>query len=461
MWNELESLVKSQSSNPGDVADVLAYLGSPSTSIAVLDHGKITSKCYSTNKAHNTDTVFQACSISKPMAALAAMRLVDRGQLDINKPISEYLSPKVLEIISTPETAHLVSAITSKRLMSHTAGLTVHGFLGYLNDTPDIETILSGQAPSNVPQVRLADFPGHRFTYSGGGTTVLQLVLQQITTQSFPELMQDLVFGPLEMTQSHYNRPSSGFAPAQRSGTQPYEFPYRVFPEMAAAGLWTTPTDLLKACLAVQKSVAGAPSSFLKQETARLMLTEVQDGFGIGFMVPYPAFGHSGSNVGYRCDLFAYDGSKPDVPEYSGVAVMTNSDEGVAVFQKLEAAVLYLMSWPDVSTEPPYASNAIVPLCDCAATVDAQWTDWSGRWGDFEISEKEGQPLLTFVGGGLSQNISLIPAARPRTTDGAIDLSAKGLELMVRLTKKDGEKVVELWHGRRDDIRTLHKAAGH
>lgn len=492
MWEDLENLIKSQNqtTKPCEVADVLAYLGSPSTSIAILDHGKISSRCYSTDKSHDTETVYQACSISKPIAGLAAMRLVDLGQLDLNKPISEYLPARVLQIIGTPETAHLVSCITPKQLMSHTSGLTVHGVPGYLNSSPDLETILSGRAPSGMLHVHLSDFPGHRFSYSGGGMTVLQLLLQQITSKTFPDLMRDLVFEPLGMTRSHYHSPGANFAAAHYTGYQPYEFTHRTYPEYAAAGLWTTPTDLLKAALALQKSLNGGPSTFLTQSTARLMLTAVQDSMALTMMAPASGttFRHAGSNIGYRCDLVAFadlralhsgkstmsdsqgrnteldsstdESQEMDIPEYSGICIMTNSDAGAAVYEKIQLAILYLKNWPAFPTDAYYVSKAVVPFIDYDARIGSEWRSWIGAWGYLELSDDGGNmPLLIFHGqpGGL--NIPLRPAARPKAVGGAIDFVARGLEIMIRLTEKDGERVVELWHGVSDDIRTLHRSA--
>jgi len=417
------------------------------------------------------------------------MRLLDLGQLDIDKPISDYLPAKVLQIISTPETAHLVSSITPKQLMSHTSGLTVGGVPGYLNSIPDLETILSGRAPSKMLHVHLADYPGHRFSYSGGGMTVLQLLLQHITSKSFPDLIRDLVFEPLGMTRSHYDSPGANFAPAHYTGYQPYEFTHRTYTEYAAAGLWTTPTDLLKAALALRTSLNGGPSTFLTQFTAKLMLTTVQNSMALTMKTPASGttFRHAGSNIGYRCDLVAFadlralnsetpetsdtqgrpevreasttDNEEEALPEYSGICIMTNSDEGTAVYEKIQLAMLYLKGWPAFPTDAYYVSNTVVPFCDHAAAVNPEWTGWKGAWEDFEIGDQGGMPVLRFLGGQGGLSVPLIPGARPKSADGGIDLVARGLEIMVRLTRKDGGRVVELWHGVSNDIRTLHRTA--
>ena len=221
MWDKFEKIIRSNGnrnlSHSQTVLEVLNELGSCSTSVAVLDNGEISTRCFS-GIGNDEETVFQACSISKPMAGLAAMRLVDQGRLDLEKSISNYLPDSVLYNLATDSTRHLLQYVTVSSLMSHTSGLTVQGFLGYdpSEPIPSLHELLAGNAPSNSPRVQLACFPGHGFSYSGGGMTVLQLILEHATRKSFPELMQELVFDPLDMHRSFYRSPSSkdNFAPA-------------------------------------------------------------------------------------------------------------------------------------------------------------------------------------------------------------------------------------------------------
>src|SRR5271154_4958125 len=123
---DLESLIRAQDNSSSSVTEVLAKLGSPSTSIALLDHGKFTTQCYSTLN-HTPETVFQACSISKPVAGLGVMKLVSQGKLDLDAPITEYLPPSSIELISTPPTRQLLKHVTLKQLLSHTSGLSQSG----------------------------------------------------------------------------------------------------------------------------------------------------------------------------------------------------------------------------------------------------------------------------------------------------------------------------------------------
>lgn len=163
----VESLIRVQDASNSSAAEILVRMGTPSTSIAILDHGSISARAFST-LGHNSDTVFQACSISKPVAALAAMKMVQAGKLRLDTPISKYLSAASLELITTVSTGKLVEHITIKHLMSHTSGLSQDGFPGYsCNNSsvvPSLQSVLSGSAEANTPHVHLSGLPGHQYS---------------------------------------------------------------------------------------------------------------------------------------------------------------------------------------------------------------------------------------------------------------------------------------------------------
>lgn len=467
MWDQLEEIIGAYDKQTNAEA-VLARLGTPSTSIAILDKDRIHTKCFSTIGS-NTETVFQACSISKPVAGMAAMRLVEQGLLKLDAPITGYLPPSTMQLLATPSTAHLIGKITVKQLMSHTSGLAVHGFPGYVKELPEAETIIRGKQPSNTMHVHLDGVPGHRFAYSGGGITVLQLIMEQVTQKSFPALMKELVFGPLDMQRSFYGRPTDGgnYAPAFYTGYQPCEVEYHVHPEVAAAGLWTTPSDLVKVVRAMQRSLEGHDMGFLHREAARQMLTEVSDGMALTWMArrdPGISFQHTGGNWGYRCillgwaDLHRFLGSEDSPADNesadSGLCVMTNSDAGLEVVWKIVSAVSYLKGWAAL---PHVYGNAQAGIAFGAPgdEIPAAWREWAGSWGDWKLIETDGMPHVVFKD---LPAIKLHRAARPKLEDGfAIDLVLHGLEMMLRLTSSTEEKVIELWHGPKGDIKTLHK----
>lgn len=198
-------------------------------------------------------TLFQAGSISKPVAALAALRLVEQGKLSLDEDVNAKLvSWKVPGNEFTKE-----QKVTLRRLLTHSAGLTVHGFPGYAAgaQVPTLVQVLNGEKPANTPAIRVDTVPGRLWRYSGGGYTIMQQLLIDVTQKSFPELMRQLVLEPAGMKHSTYEQPlpparAGEAATAHDANGQPVKGQFHTYPEMAAAGLWTTPTDL--ALLAIE-----------------------------------------------------------------------------------------------------------------------------------------------------------------------------------------------------------------
>jgi len=306
MFAELERVISSQTEGISAQlpADELARIGCSSTSIAILDHGSITGHCFSTI-GDNDETLFQACSVSKTIAGMTTMKLIQQGKLKLEDKIAALLPRSVIELLETPETKRLLAGVTVKHLMSHTSGLSVHGFPGYSTSHPDVLTVISGKSPANTPQVRLQGMPGYAMSYSGGGITVLQLVLETVAGESFPSIVQKFVFEPLGMNRSFYSLPDNetNIAQAYYTGYTACEDRWRSNPEQAAAGLWTTPSEILKVVRALQESLVGnKEGNFLEKEIAQQMLIEVSDGMALTWYAPKDpglGFGHPGSNV-YR-----------------------------------------------------------------------------------------------------------------------------------------------------------------
>lgn len=300
-----------------------------------------------------TETLFQAGSISKPVAVTAAMRLVEDGTLALDEPINAYLeSWKLPENELTRQ-----EPVTARRLISHTAGTTVHGFPGYApwEEVPTVPQVLDGSPPANTAAVRVDLLPGSRVRYSGGGTTILQLAMTDATGESFPALLKRLVLEPAGMTRSTYENPlpASRLAEAaagyRRSGAA-VPGKRHTYPEMAAAGLWTTPTELARFALAIQASLRGDPGALLDSATARAMVTPVMDEAGLGFFLIEKGgpvyFSHNGADEGFQAMLVASrDGGH-------GAAVMVNSDNGTALAQEILRAVATAYGWEGY-VDPP------------------------------------------------------------------------------------------------------------
>jgi CubicO group peptidase (beta-lactamase class C family) len=356
-------------------------------SIAVIEHYQIAwSKGYGvTNRQSQqpvgADTLFQAGSISKPVAAVAAMKLVQDGKLvldqDVNGRLKSWHVPEN-EFTKTEK-------VTLRRLLSHSAGLTVHGFPGYAagEPVPTVQQVLDGVKPANTAPVRVDTVPGSRFRYSGGGYTVMQLLLTETTGKPFAALLQDSALTPLGMTHSTYEQPlpaalRNQAAFAYEADGSPVPGDYHTYPEQAAAGLWTTAPDLARFGIEMQKSREGRSNKVLSEATTNLMLTRQTEDVGLSFFLEGTGaaerFGHGGANAGYQALMqFTLDGR--------GFVVMTNSDNGGRIAQEIAYSVASAYGWKD------YAPKERTAIAVPAATLSA-------LAGQYQIPNG---PLLTIV----------------------------------------------------------------
>ena len=341
----------------------------PGVGLAVIEGGELAYEAsYGVAEAGRSvpvraTTRFQACSISKPVAVLGMLRLVERGVLDLDADVNDVLTSWRL-----PPNASWQPRITLRQLACHGAGLTVSGFPGYRPDAPlpTLTQILTGAYPANTPAVRVDTFPGVQFRYAGGGTMVLQQVLEDVTGRPFRELMRELVLDPLGMTCSDYAQPlpqdlHAEAATAHDSDGTPLAGRWHVYPELAAAGFWTTPGDLARYAIAVQRAYQGRPGAILSAELAMEMLTPQidstqrlgsLDSLGLGlFLGGRPEvtyFGHSGGNEGFKCHLLAHRDAR------CGAAVMTNGETGQALIHELFDALARVLEWPDYEQTPKH-----------------------------------------------------------------------------------------------------------
>jgi hypothetical protein len=169
-----------------------------------------------------------------------------------------------------------------------------------------------------------------------------------VTGRPFPALLADLVLGPVGMTDSTYAQPLPGdrraaAASGHRANGTLLPGRYHTYPEMAAAGLWTTPTDLATFLLEIQRAVRGQ-SKVLSAALAREMITVQRGSYGLGLSLegtgPDASFGHGGSNAGFKCQMVAF------VEGGRGAVVMTNGDQGGRLAAELLRAVSAEYGWP-------------------------------------------------------------------------------------------------------------------
>jgi CubicO group peptidase (beta-lactamase class C family) len=327
-----------------DFAARMAHYKVPGVSVAVIDGSKLVwAKGFGVTEqsgsAVQTDTLFQAASISKPVAAMGMLKLVEQGKLSLDEPVNDKLkSWKIPDNEFTKE-----KPVTLRMIVSHGAGLTVHGFPGYEMGAPlpTVPQILDGVKPANTAAVRVDKLPGKDFRYSGGGITVEQLVMTDVTGKPFADLMHTLVLGPLGMQHSTYEQPLPATravhaATGHRQDGTAVKGKYHVYPEQAAAGLWTTPSDLATFLIELQKKTGRVISAKMIDE----MLTRQTGDVGLGPMMRGGnEFGHGGSNFGFQC---LATGTR----EGKGIVIMTNGDQGGRLAQEIVKAIAAEQNWP-------------------------------------------------------------------------------------------------------------------
>lgn len=331
----------------------MAELHVAGVSIAVVHNGAIEwAKGYGVRQiggnSVNTDTLFQAGSISKPIAAMGALHLVQEGKLsldtDINKTLTSWKLP--------PSTASPGAVVTLRELLTHTAGLTVHGFPGYAAGVPvpTVVQVLDGEKPANTAPIRLENTPGKDWKYSGGGYTVMQQLVIDTVKEPFPQFLHDTVLAPIGMSHSTYQQPlpsallTNAAMPYNGDGT-PVEGGPHTYPEMAAAGLWTTPSDLCRYIIEVQNSLTGKTNHVLSQSMTQQMLTQGKGDWGLGLQLggsaTAPWFSHGGVNAGYESLFVGYDRNG------DGAVVMTNTQGGSRLAAEVMSAIAVAYDWPD------------------------------------------------------------------------------------------------------------------
>jgi CubicO group peptidase (beta-lactamase class C family) len=336
------------------LADRMRHYGAPGVSIAVINDGRIEwARGYGIRETGSSEpvtptTLFQAGSISKPVAAMGALRLVQEGKLQLDEDVNRRLvSWKVPENEFTTE-----QKVTLRRLLSHSAGLTVHGFPGYATDAtvPTLVQVLNGGKPANTPAIRPNIVPGSKWRYSGGGYSVMQQLVVDVTGKPFPRFMRETVLARLGMKHSTYEQPlpperADDAATGHVSGGRAVPGKWHVYPEMAAAGLWTTPSDLARFAIEIQRSFAGKSRKVLSPEMTRQMLTRQISSAGLGLFLEgkdrSARFSHGGRDEGFDATLVAYtEGGQ-------GAVIMTNANVDGDLFGEVLRSIASEYGWPD------------------------------------------------------------------------------------------------------------------
>jgi CubicO group peptidase (beta-lactamase class C family) len=392
-----------QDQPPQTLAQRMAHLATPGVSVAVIEDfevawhrgfGKLTAGA---NEEVTSTTLFQVGSISKPVFALAVMRLVEEGRLDLDADVNDYLASWQI-----PTNDGWLPRVTLRQLLSHTAGTTVHGFPGYPAKglRPTIPQVLNGEPPANNQPVVVDLLPGAQFRYSGGGTTIAQQVVLDVMSRPFADLMRELILDPLGMTDSTFEQPLPAAVAVRAATAHPWNGVqtrggWHVYPEMAAAGLWTTAGDLARLGTEVMRTLRGDRSTLgLKQDTVAEMLRPQlpdqkvgQDFVGLGWFCSGQdnefEFGHQGGNEGYLAEIGLFPA------QGRGAVVINNSIQGWPLREEIIKSVGREYGWPS----PPTMMRA--------ATAMPPLMDYSGRYTNhdgvvFEVAQTAEGLLVQF-----------------------------------------------------------------
>ncbi len=355
--NGLAANIQVGSRPPMNLLERMKTLKVPGLGLAVVKDFQVDwSKSYGVRDARSgapvtDETLFQVASITKCMGAIVALKLAEEGKLDLDMDVNTYLkSWKVPENEFTR-----VEKVTVRRILSHTAGLTVHGFRGYAEGeaVPTILQVLDGLPPANSAAIRVERVPGTAFSYSGGGYTILQLLIEEVTGRHLPELVAEYIFKPAGMTHSTFCPPCKDSASSltsmghsvDRAGNLTTFKGYAFLPGgSTCCELYTTASDLARFIIAVQKALRGDPGSIVSRETARAIITPVKDApAGLGFFIEKQGnavyFNHSGGNIGFSAFFIG------SAEGGSGYALTINSDSAGSLRSELTFAVAGTYGW--------------------------------------------------------------------------------------------------------------------
>lgn len=341
------------------LADRMRYYNALGVSIAVINNGKIEwARGYGLKEAGKNDpvtpdTLFCAGSISKPVAAMGALKFVEEGRLALDEDVNNRLvSWKVPENEYTKR-----SKVTLRRLLNHTSGLPLGAGSGrthrFGEPFPTLVQALNGTPPAEGSPVRVEFEPNCRWAYSSAGYAVAQLLMTDVAGKPFPDLMRETLLGRLGMTRSTFESPlPPQFWDVSATGHgstdgRPIENRFPSSPAMAASALWTTPSDLARFILALQKAKAGQPGSILSPEMTNLMLNPFRAGWSLGLEVDTagrtPRFSHSGGMPGFTALMVGYNWYG------QGAVVMVNQDtyNGFQLVNEIMLGIAREYEWPD------------------------------------------------------------------------------------------------------------------
>lgn len=408
----------------------------PGVSVAVVDDGKIVwSRGYGVISADGKapvtpETRFQAASISKPVAAIAALALVQQGRLSLDTDVNATLTAWKLPASDFTRE----KPVTLRALLSHTGGTTIHGFPGYAQGVPVATNVqvLNGTPPANTKAVVSEAKPGERWRYSGGGYQIAQQMIEDVTGRAFGDVVRDRVLVPAGMASSGYALPRAGsFAYGHGGDGKPIAGNWHSYPEGAAAGLWTTPTDLARFGLALARAWKGEAGAVLNPATAAAMATPVMGDYGLGPSVKGEgdafAFSHGGANEGFRAFWIIHPRTG------DGVTVMTNGNSGGQVMMEIVRSVAKAYGWPDFQ---PVAYKSVTLAPDVLAAREGQWIGEAGGDRVTVMARRDGGGMILEAMGA---SFAFVPTAPTEMISGENGMTASFV------TGADGKPILKMY----------------
>ncbi len=421
-----------------NIEDRMRHWNVPAVSLVVIDDmeiayaGAFGIKRMGDPTPIDANTMFQAASVSKPVAAVGAMTLAYKNELNIDVDINQLSEGWQLPYEGYEE------RITIRQILSHSAGLSVGGFTGYSTEEnlPSVTDIIEGRYPANSQAVRIIEQPASGFMYSGGGYQVMQKIIEDVAGKGFPEVMHENVFHPLGMTNSFYApldsiRKENAAYGHTDADYIPNHAPIHV--ESAAGGLWTTPTDLGLLLIELMKAYNNQESKILDSRTVSSMMHPGFWDYGLGFKVLGEGknfrFSHGGATTGWHSHFMAF-------PERGqAVVIMTNGTNGWVLWTEIVRAVADALNWP---IERP---RFVTPM----ELTKRQIKDYTGTYemSGLEVQIKSDSMFLRFEGGGLTWQLI------PSKTDTLEIVDMEG-QVFYKRDEKHGITGFHLWFGEPD-----------
>jgi CubicO group peptidase (beta-lactamase class C family) len=343
-----------------DIAAWMAYYDVPGVSVAVikdfaLDYVEVHGvKNRTTQEPVTEATLFQAASLTKVVSAVGVVRLAQEGVVSLDRDVNDYLVSWQVPYNDYQAT----EKVTLRRLLSHTAGTTVHGFRGYryTEPLPTLIQILKGTPPANSPPVVVDRVPGSEFSYSGGGYEIADQAVRDVTGTTFAAFIRDRVLAPIGMEHSTYEQPlpaawRDSAASGYYEGGTAVPDGHHIYLEAAAAALWTTPSDYARFLIELQMSLRGESNRVLTREDAEMLLTRIKNDHGLGVYLRslrgQTYMWHAGANDGFRGGMLAH----PTLGY--GLVVLTNSDYGDRLTEVVIEVVGKREGWPGFDVPSP------------------------------------------------------------------------------------------------------------